>query len=293
MRSGLLIGVLVLAVAWPAAAGADERVRESAFAAGFGAIADQLAAATRPTIVVERERIPGMPRALGTTRFGGRPDLPADARWPRCRGRAQSFLGQVRLRDLPRSARPLRRHGGRLLFFTAVEYEVPEERINAMWAGDCSAVIHAQPGATLRRTPPPRGRPVMRLRPAIMRFKTRPDIPDEQLDDDLLAPPLQDLSVGERWEPYMNLRFGLRWGADWRAREHRLLGYVDQPNGYDGGCYPRTNRPREPWRHLFTIGWDGSLRFRVADGGRLQLAISPEDLRRGRFDRACGFFDSA
>jgi hypothetical protein len=126
-----------------------------------------------------------------------------------------------------------------------------------------------------------------------MRFNTRPDIPDQQLDDDLLAPPLHDLSVGAAWEPYMNLRFGLRWGGDFSAREHRLLGYVDQPNGYDGPCYPRTNRARAPWRHLFTIGWDGSIRFRVGDVGRLQFAIAPDDLRRGRFGRACGIFDSA
>ncbi len=30
----------------------------------------------------------------------------------------------------------------------------------------------------------------------------------------------------------------------------------------------------------------------VADGGRLQLYISPADLRNGRFDRVYGIFDS-
>jgi hypothetical protein len=40
-------------------------------------------------------------------------------------------------------------------------------------------------------------------------------------------------------------------------------------------------------RHDETIG------FEVADAGRLQVAIDPRDLRRGRFDRACGIFDSA
>jgi len=33
--------------------------------------------------------------------------------------------------------------------------------------------------------------------------------------------------------------------------------------------------------------------WEVADGGRLQLLISPADLARGRFDRVCGVFDSA
>jgi hypothetical protein len=47
------------------------------------------------------------------------------------------------------------------------------------------------------------------------------------------------------------------------------------------------------WRHLFTIGLDYRIGFEVADGGQLQIAIRPDDLRGGRFDRVCGIFDSA
>jgi hypothetical protein len=42
-----------------------------------------------------------------------------------------------------------------------------------------------------------------------------------------------------------------------------------------------------------TIGWDEPAGFEVADVGRLQVAIAPRDLRRGRFGRVCGVFDSA
>jgi hypothetical protein len=37
----------------------------------------------------------------------------------------------------------------------------------------------------------------------------------------------------------------------------------------------------------------GEFGFEVADAGRVQLPISPADLRAGRFDRVCGVFDSA
>ena len=74
--------------------------------------------------------------------------------------------------------------------------------------------------------------------------------------------------------------------------EHRLLGYGDAPNG-GNACSGRMERSKQPWRHLFSFGWDEALGFMVADAGSLQLLIAPQDLRRGRFDRVCGDFDSA
>jgi hypothetical protein len=43
---------------------------------------------------------------------------------------------------------------------------------------------------------------------------------------------------------------------------------------------------------LFTIGPDEEFGFEVADAGRLQLLISPADLRAGRFNHVCGVFDT-
>jgi hypothetical protein len=49
---------------------------------------------------------------------------------------------------------------------------------------------------------------------------------------------------------------------EWRDRrdpvsrdiEHRLLGYLDSPNGETGRCWHRNPRPARRWRHLLTIG---------------------------------------
>src|SRR3954469_8663032 len=69
----------------------------------------RLQSARRPTVVMKPGKVGPMPAARGTSRIGGAPDLPAAARWPTCHGRPQSFLAQVRVRDLPRGARELRR----------------------------------------------------------------------------------------------------------------------------------------------------------------------------------------
>jgi hypothetical protein len=112
--SAVVAAALALLVAAPVAAGGyrEQRVRATAQAAGFADIADRLAEASRPTLVVNRKMLRRAPRELGTSRLGGLPDLARGQRWPQCGGRAQTFLGQVRLRDLPRAAEALRRHGG-------------------------------------------------------------------------------------------------------------------------------------------------------------------------------------
>jgi Domain of unknown function (DUF1963) len=282
--------VSMLVAAGPAVAYGyrDAEVRDAAARAGFESIADRVAAASLPTVLVGRRMLERAPRARGTSRLGGHPDLPAGARWPRCGGQAQTFLGQVRLSDLHTDAEPLRAHDGVLLFFTHVRMESPGY---GPWAGRCTSVLHAPEGTALTRKRPPRGRRLLRLRPAEMRFRVRPDIPDTDVNLNRLAAPLSDTRLTgrevERW-------WGLEQALHGRPTllQHRLLGHIRSPNG-GSFCWERTQRRHGAWRHLFTIGLDYRIGFEVADGGRLQIAIPPGDLRSGRFDRVCGIFDSA
>lgn len=288
MRALAIVSMLVAAGAAVASGYREAEVREAAARAGFGPIADRVAAASLPTVLVGRRLLERAPRARGTSRLGGHPDLPAGARWPRCRGLAQTFLGQVRLSDLPKDAEPLRAHDGVLLFFTHVQMESPGY---GLWAGRCTSVIHAAERAALRRKRPPRGARLLRLWPAEMRFRMRPDVPDTDVQLDRLAAPLSDIRLtareAERWwelEEALHRRPTLL--------QHRLLGHIRSPNG-GSSCWKRTQRRVGAWRHLFTVGLDFGIGFEVADGGRLQIAIAPDDLRSGRFDRVCGIFDSA
>lgn len=254
-------------------------VGKAARKAGFGAIADRLVGASRDTAMIRAGKDAKAPSELGTSRYGGDPDLPAGTKWPRCKGKPQTFLGQVRVRDLPPAMKELRRVGGTLLFFSHVEFDDPDDRSYGLWAGDCSKVVHARSGATLRRVARPKR--TLDLVAAPMRFTARRDIPDTKWEGGLM-PPLQDIKI-DNLEQYWELR----WALLGKGHDDQLLGYSGVPNGGDD-CSARAERPTGAWRHLLTF-----MNWEVADGGRLQLLISPEDLRRGRFDRVCGVFDSA
>jgi hypothetical protein len=269
----------------------DAEVAAAARAAGFAHVADRAGAVSRPTVLLTRRLLRRSPAALGTTRLGGNPDLPAGVAWPRCGPRTQTFLGQIRLAELPPEAIELGSRGGLLLVFTEVRFESVRSTGRGLWGGRCTTVVHAPEGTPLTRRRPPRRAAVMRLRPASLHYLVRPDVPDVGMDYRSLAAPLGDVALldteVDRW---WDLRASLHGKKG--LLQHRLLGYVDMPNG-GGRCWRRTERPIDPWRHLITIGLDFGIGFEVADGGRLQVEIAPADLAAGRFDRACGIFDSA
>ncbi len=294
MRRLLSVAVCVagLPAATATAATPREQVRAALAQAGFtAAVADQGARAVKSTIVLQRTVRGAMPAARGTSRLGGHPDLPAGRVWPRCRGKAQTFLGQVRVADLPAAAAPLRRLGGVVLFFSQIDFEDPAELTNPWDGGRCTAVIHVRRGTALRRQRPPKGQAVLRLRHASLRFTARPDIPDIAYDSDRLGYPLHNLRLTDlQQDAWWDVRTKLIGSV--RDPEHRLLGYTGVPNG-GNGCWERTRRGRDPWAHVMTFGYDEQLGFEVADAGVLRIAVRLADLRRGKLGRTCGIFDSA
>jgi hypothetical protein len=287
LRGGVILCVLLSLSGAMASAASATDVRKRAKHAGYGSIAGRVADTALQSEYFRPARTGSMPVALGTSRVGGDPDLPAGVAWPSCHGKPQSFLAQVRVRDLPGGARELRRVGGMLLFFTHVDLE-PGETHYGNWAGACSSVRHARSGVALeRRTTPRTG--VIRLKPVSLRFAERPDVPGLGADADHLMPPLQDIVPAGKWEKWFAFRDALHGRP---FVETKLLGYSDDPNG-GNRCSDRAARATHTWRHLFTMGPDDEFGFEVADAGRLQLLISPADLRAGRFNHVCGVFDSA
>lgn len=292
---GMWLRMVVMTVAvWssasvPAHADGRDDVRRQVAAGGYPELADRAARAARPMVAVNRTRLRRAPKTRGTSRFGGVPDLPAGEPWPQCAGRPQSFLGQIRLRDLPPTAIELRRLGGVLLLFTQVQLENPSDTGYGLHAGRCTAVIHAPPGARLVRARKP-AIPTFDTLLARMRFGARLDLPGFGRGD-RLSPPLDDVRIADgEWRRWAGIR-----GRVQRLPghlEHKLLGYVDGANDELDACWSSTQRRRTtPWQHLIAVGQDPVIGFEVADGGRLQVAIHPADLRRGRFDRVCGIFN--
>jgi hypothetical protein len=285
IRLATTLAALALLAAAPAASAQGFRepeVRAALDAAGLGALTDTIAPAARPAVILDRTLLTSEPQELGTTRLGGRPDLPAGVKWPRCRGYAQTFLAQLRMRDLPAEAAELAGQDGTLLFFAHLD------RVDGGWnqpfSGECMAVLHARTGTPLRRAAIPRH--ALRLRPAAPRFDVRPDLPDTRFPSDHLMPPLQAVKL-EDWFGYNDVRAQLEGK---RFRPHRVLGFSDSPVG-GSPCSLRAERTSDTWRHLFTLGYDKPLGFAIKRFGRAEFLISPADLQGARFDRACGFFD--
>ncbi|MDJ0365789.1 YwqG family protein [Hymenobacter sp. H14-R3] len=112
-----------------------------------------LAPLCRPSIrVLPQAAAPAAaPLALGTSRLGGAPDLPAAAAWPTWQGRSLSFIAQLNLAEVaPHDARGLLPPTGRLAFF----YDALEQP----WGHD----------------PADRGRAVVQYYPAAEALVTRP-----------------------------------------------------------------------------------------------------------------------
>ena len=99
--------------------GLDEQLRQ----AGLQDCADVLKRYHSPAVRLVTRPLadgwsdPGKGPALGTTRFGGWPDLPADSRWPRWAGRPMAFLAQINLADAHQSNPQLRLPSAGLLSF--------------------------------------------------------------------------------------------------------------------------------------------------------------------------------
>jgi uncharacterized protein YwqG len=236
------------------------------------------------------------PIAVGGTRFGGEPDLPAGAAWPRWRERPLIFVGQIALAELAGSTvASLLPRAGLLSFWYAGSVDAwgldPDE------AG-ASRVTFVAPGVPLQTTAAP------------------PGIPDEgplapctwATREELTLPPWESATAAawgltrKQLDHYLELQGLLGIGEGMTI--HRLLGHPDPVQGdMQIECQLATNGvvhgngvddPRgaalEPgatdWRLLLQVDTDDDLGSDWGDTGRVYFWIREQDLAAGRFERA-------
>ena len=225
IRLATTLAAVALLAAAPAASAQGFRepeVRAALEASGLGALADTIAPAARPAMIVDRSLLEREPSELGTTRLGGRPDLPAGTKWPRCHGYAQTFLAQLRLRDLPAEAAELNGQDGTVLFFAHID------RVDGSWNqpfnGECTTVVHARPGTPLRRASIPRH--ALRLRPAAPALRRPARPPGHRASGaDRLMPPLHAVKLEDSfaWSDVRDRLEGEQIPPAPRARVQRRL----------------------------------------------------------------------
>jgi uncharacterized protein YwqG len=120
--------------------------------AGLGEFWARLAPHCRPSIrVLPQAGAPAAGLALGASRLGGAPDMPAAATWPTWRGRSLSFVAQFNLADVaPHDTRGLLPPTGWVAFF----YDALEQP----WGNDPAdrdrAVVQYYPAAEVLTTRP-------------------------------------------------------------------------------------------------------------------------------------------
>jgi uncharacterized protein YwqG len=113
--------------------------------AGLGEFWPQLAPLCRPSIRVRPQAEPlAAPLALGASRLGGAPHMPATTAWPTWHGRSLSFVAQLNLAEVaPHDTRGLLPPTGWLAFF----YDALEQPWGHDPADRGRAVVHYYPAA--------------------------------------------------------------------------------------------------------------------------------------------------
>lgn len=100
----------------------DESIRTLIQESGLPRIADELEQLLQPSIRLHAQAVQEDDIAIGASKIGGTPDLPASVAWPEWNDMPMSFLAQIHLRDVASlDARKLLPDGGLLSFFCNAE----------------------------------------------------------------------------------------------------------------------------------------------------------------------------
>lgn len=236
------------AAALPAARLASlEELRRLAAEVGLGERADEIAAHARTGIRLT-------PGGVGSSRLGGAAELPPWLPWPAREGEELTFVGQLRLPDLPPSELPAY---GLLLVF------------HGFGTGACEVVhVDEGPAGAVDRTD---ALPELPLVPSL-ELTLPPSPPGAQAEPFALD---AWTLLRERLAEAQGVELAPGAGAEHAV--HRLLGHPDAVAG------PLPELEDDPaWRLLLQLGAGDVLP--LPGGTRLYVRIRDEDLRAGRFD---------
>jgi hypothetical protein len=202
--------------------------------------------------------------------------------WPRCGGHKLSFLGQLRLADLPQGVVPA---DGVVTVFADIKEDedgVPPVEVAYGRVGKQTCVIVRALHGALTRRAVPKGVPTLHSRPMTLR-------------PTLTVP---DVYVAEK-------RYGLTDDQDetwWKLEDEAMVGRLGHKPEYTpnhqvlGWPWPIQDTPlygcggrakRLTHRLFLQLDYDEALGFAIGDGAVLYLTGTAADLRAGRFNRLC------
>ena len=262
--------------------------------------AHALAALAQTSVRVTTRRFPASDLPLGSSRFGGSPDLPPGFAWPTRDGRPLTFIAQINLTeaqapDLPRS--------GSLLFF----YDVQEQPwgFDPKDAGGARVVYVTAPIASLNRVEHPVVDALAGPFPTCsLTFTETVDLPDKW---DRLLEDCRCKVEEDQWEAYDSVACAISGVAE-GSQYHHLLGHPQLvQNDMRGECQLVTNgiyggdptgyqtarsaellsHASREWRLLLQVDTDeDGPDWMWGDCGRIYYWIRNADLEALRFEGA-------
>lgn len=292
---------------------AEERLRERLRAGGLAHRAEAILAVAAPCVWLDSRREEDTAIAVGASKLGGLPDLPAGAEWPEWRGNPMAFIAQIRLDEASRfDDEAILPATGLLSIFFATDGEPKgneDDDDPTSWR-----VMHVDgdPAAFVRRSAPahlPEGYRFQSSSLACSRWITLPDVDDPEVaalgftHEERLA----YIEVESHFhEEERNTLFGTYLlGHAYTLNGSALLEPYRVTHGlpYPGmERYPKWPRGKErermlarlaemrraavrEWRLLFQTD-GGATDMDFAGGGILHVTIAREALRRRDFSRA-------
>jgi hypothetical protein len=266
--------------------GLERVLRDLAASHGLVARADAILALRLPSI-----RAVATPGASGTSRLGGRPDLPADVEWPTYHEHPLSFVAQIALEEVaPFDTAHALPESGLLSFFYDIRemFEEPEHDPAKVKA------LYTPTGTALQPHDVPDGAEAFKSCP--LTFFAETTIPFARTR----AARSLDLSNDE-FRRYSDL-FGDWWTSQRKpvsdGEVHRLLGHPDAIQGdmtrrlvYGlrekdlSETIPELEEEAGHWRLLLQIDSDRAAGMMWGDLGRLFFWIRDDALAATRFDQ--------
>jgi uncharacterized protein YwqG len=272
---------------------AATNMRDQFTAAGLGRIAPALEALAAPSLRLKTRAADDQQLALGVTKLGGLPDLPAGTAWPNMNGVPLGFVAQIHLDEL--RAYPVAQAlpvNGWLYFF----YDGRQQAFGDK-PGDRGAwqVLYHPAGALAlaRQAAPPSLPNESRYKPCAVAYAAEVTLPQRPL----VFMPKLDWTADEqhRYEDFIDARV-----ADRGAPRHRLLGHADEiqddmhlqsqllSHGIQDDQDPRAAALAAGalnWQLLLQVDSDDSAAMQWGSAGRLYFWIERDALQAQRFDK--------
>ncbi len=247
----------------------------------------------KPSIGIVTEPSDESTLSLGTSKFGGSPDLPHDEKWPELYSYALDFIAQIKLTDVAAYDVNHQLPSSGILYFFHNESAL---MTHASWFQSKGRVLYYDgPWSALERRQAPQHQYYTACR---LTFVPDANLPTYQ---DLIGDGVMEEMPTRDREAYEALRRTLSVVSYKESKANRLLGYPDHVQGSplaEADTMVKNQPPAEAcrsdgaWSLLLQVDSDSNANMFWGDYGTLYFCILNDDLQHHRFNRVMVFSQS-